>query len=714
MIAIALIFGGLLGIGESFGYLGDTENSVDNSFSAATLDFSASADDWNSADTAISIKPGDSVERNITVSNNGSVGFQYKIGVIQTGGDDEFCNSLQVSAKLNGVEKYIGLLFELSVASVYESPVVWNFTLNFPDGSKNYYDQSCDFEFVYTGWQEDLNWGEGYNDIEEITNNIVAATAENEHYSSIADSYVNQYALWSNYGNDQYLNVKSEQSRHCIFEWHGSCWWWQTDSKNQRSFVKFDFHLPRGTTILSSALNLYMNSAPSVSRNYETQRVSENWTETGIRWEHKPDVAGPISVVSTGVLSDAWLAWDVAQDVQNFVDGTNNNGWQIKDSAENSSSPIQAQFRSREYDEINYRPYLDISFRYPDITTDHLVINEVYYDIGSGKGSDPENEWLEIYNPTNSAVNISNWKICDNNNCDIIPITDPIPAKGFAIASGTLSTFDHWTIPSGVIKIDLPGSKIGGNGLQNWGDKVILKDAANREIDSMSYGLGSTTTTSGNGKSLVRILKGYDTDLADDWIINASPNPGTNPSIDGVEYMRFTDEGIIMSGTEAGLDVSPVVSEEENDNGNEEISDDNIEPDPEEIIIVEDAPVLSIGGDNQDENLITEDTTVVPNDTDMGDTDNAETTDSIDADNGEANDVISDSEETVLIEEITEAVLEVPPATNEVETMTENTNIEKETVPPDTSTDSTITDESSGDGEAAPAENTEVVPPTSE
>jgi hypothetical protein len=82
----------------------------------------------------------------------------------------------------------------------------------------------------------------------------------------------------------------------------------------------------------------------------------------------------------------------------------------------------------------------------------------------------------------------------------------------------------------------------------------------------MSYGNDKTyfeLPLSGKGKSLARIIKGYDTNSATDWIINATPNPGTNPSVDGVETLIFTSYGVAVAGYE------PVI--EENDSGEEEI-----------------------------------------------------------------------------------------------------------------------------------------------
>lgn len=178
------------------------------------------------------------------------------------------------------------------------------------------------------------------------------------------------------------------------------------------------------------------------------------------------------------------------------------------------------------------------------------------------KGTEAANEWVEIYNPTGSSVDISGWQICDNTACDTIPAATPaVPSHGFALIANSATTWSSfWAgTPAAAVKIGL-GSAIGG-GLANAGDRVILKDAALVAVDAMSYGTDLTYMSLPEPKvgiSLARIVKGYDTDLASDWVLNNTPNPGTNPSdADGSEVMRFTSEGIEVAATEEGLPPIP-------------------------------------------------------------------------------------------------------------------------------------------------------------
>jgi hypothetical protein len=64
-------------------------------------------------------------------------------------------------------------------------------------------------------------------------------------------------------------------------------------------------------------------------------------------------------------LANVTLQANVATDVQSFVSGSlANNGWRLSDSAENSSTTRNGQFRSREFGTAAQRPQLVITY-YP-------------------------------------------------------------------------------------------------------------------------------------------------------------------------------------------------------------------------------------------------------------------------------------------------------------------------------------------------------------
>lgn len=171
--------------------------------------------------------------------------------------------------------------------------------------------------------------------------------------------------------------------------------------------------------------------------------------------------------------------------------------------------------------------------------TNHLVINEVYFNVdsrthGGNTENEPENEWIEIYNPTGSTVPFKDWKICDNLSCVTINPNVSIPSLGFALVSRDASTWNFWTIPDGVEKIhSLGGTPLS---LANTGDAVILKDSSNNEVDKMSWGsnisgfssgCSSSCPNVGIGHSLERNPDGFDTNSATDFVNRTNPTPGS-------------------------------------------------------------------------------------------------------------------------------------------------------------------------------------------
>lgn len=151
-----------------------------------------------------------------------------------------------------------------------------------------------------------------------------------------------------------------------------------------------------------------------------------------------------------------------------------------------------------------------------------LRINKVYYDVAPSLGSEPENEWVEIFNQTNVPLDISEWELCDNTSCDTMPTSTPlIPADGYAVISATSTTWDYWNIPDEVVKIEIDGNAIGG-GLANDGDHLLLKRPDGVVIDAVGWGDDTTVWNSAaddvaEGGMLARNPSGHDTDSPDDW-----------------------------------------------------------------------------------------------------------------------------------------------------------------------------------------------------
>ncbi len=220
-------------------------------------------------------------------------------------------------------------------------------------------------------------------------------------------------------------------------------------------------------------------------------------------------------------------------------------------------------------------------------SSDHLVINEVYYQPDSGHGKDcpdscpkdnglladfpdlnfidfkhndtcfifpqldffrlfkfkpgffscgyikgkQNDEWIELYNPTGKSISLKNWTLTDNSDkTTIIHANKSIKSHGFALLSKDADTWKYWNEDKNAVKIEL--GRFIGDGLANAGDHLILKNPSGQTIDAMGWGSDTAIWNPAIplaplGDSLERLTPGFDTDLPTDWLFRFPPTPGS-------------------------------------------------------------------------------------------------------------------------------------------------------------------------------------------
>ena len=159
-------------------------------------------------------------------------------------------------------------------------------------------------------------------------------------------------------------------------------------------------------------------------------------------------------------------------------------------------------------------------------SVDHLLISEVFYNVDASHGAGTSNEWVELFNPTASVVNLSQWALADSIAFDKFPSGTTIPAGGFLVVTAASTTPAFWG-NTPMVSFESPI----GSGLANTGDSLSLLDitGATTTVDAMSYGTNTAVFTLpvvGAGHSSARSSLNVDTDTAGDWIDKVTPNPG--------------------------------------------------------------------------------------------------------------------------------------------------------------------------------------------
>jgi len=124
-----------------------------------------------------------------------------------------------------------------------------------------------------------------------------------------------------------------------------------------------------------------------------------------------------------------------------------------------------------------------------------ILINEVAW---SGTSANSSDEWIELYNPGSSAINIAGWQLYGDDNIfnkvgsPHISLTGTIPAGGFFL------------LERDELATDVTANQVYSTGdLLNTGERLYLKDNSGNTVDTANLdggawpaGTASTTTTS--------------------------------------------------------------------------------------------------------------------------------------------------------------------------------------------------------------------------
>lgn len=136
-----------------------------------------------------------------------------------------------------------------------------------------------------------------------------------------------------------------------------------------------------------------------------------------------------------------------------------------------------------------------------------VVINEVAW---MGTAADYNDEWIELYNTTAQALNLSGWQLRAGSGTPNIVLTGTIPAGGYYL----LERADDTTLS------DMPADQIYTGALNNTGDTLTLTDALSQVIDTANGNGGAWPGGTNTPKATMERVEPTAADSDSNWSTN--------------------------------------------------------------------------------------------------------------------------------------------------------------------------------------------------
>ena len=166
----------------------------------------------------------------------------------------------------------------------------------------------------------------------------------------------------------------------------------------------------------------------------------------------------------------------------------------------------------------------------PAPIADHVVISEVMYN----STTEPAGQYVEIFNPTLSNVDMQNWTVNYNNGTGTAFTFGvfTLNAGAFVVLANDPTLFNGVTYPTvtNIFQYVMPD-------LSNTGNWFVLRNTTPTTIDEVAYGTGfaaakpagwcaTNDPSTANGLPASRKPTNLDGDTCLDFVETASPNPG--------------------------------------------------------------------------------------------------------------------------------------------------------------------------------------------
>jgi hypothetical protein len=162
-----------------------------------------------------------------------------------------------------------------------------------------------------------------------------------------------------------------------------------------------------------------------------------------------------------------------------------------------------------------------------------IVINEIMYT-----PAPDQEEWVELYNKTDSPINLKKWTLSDNSSHTEITLQDKfLPEGGFLILCKDTLLENYYDAPIEIIQMKLPT-------LNNSGDIIRIADSLNSTIDSLGY--SPDWGGSKEGKSLERISVDDASTDSSNWMTSLSKSGATPGNINSVTNLKGYEKNSLI------------------------------------------------------------------------------------------------------------------------------------------------------------------------
>ncbi len=166
----------------------------------------------------------------------------------------------------------------------------------------------------------------------------------------------------------------------------------------------------------------------------------------------------------------------------------------------------------------------------------NIIITEVLYDT---PGTDGDEEWFELFNPTPADINVTNWKVSDNYANYTLPNATVVSGGYLTVAKLTAGFNALYGYDPDIDGLDLF--------FGNSGDQCVLYDADNNTIDLVAWEDYLPGWDVSAVHTSIRRVNETDTDTVGDWEDSATiGDPGFGTYVVIIPEFTKSTIGIIF------------------------------------------------------------------------------------------------------------------------------------------------------------------------